>query len=213
VSTGTKDAHLLAPGDSIPSREAATMDEIVGKVSTIAENANDLITQVQGEVGSISSDARTVLANLNSLTGRQNQERIHTTLDEISRLAADAHPKINHLMDQLSALTQRADGVVGQLEPVLDHADSAIQNVDGTVADIRDPLRKDLVELQDTLQQAKSLLTNVQSIVRANDLNIDDTLENLRFTTENLNQLTDSIKQRPWSLIRIKQMKDRKVPE
>lgn len=213
VSTGTKDAHLLAPGDSIPSQEAATMDEIVGKVSTIAENANDLITQVQGEVGSISSDARTVLANLNSLTGRQNQERIHTTLDEISRLAADAHPKINHLMDQLSALTQRADGVVGQLEPVLDHADSAIQNVDGTVADMRDPLRKDLVELQDTLQQAKSLLTNVQSIVRANDLNIDDTLENLRFTTENLNQLTDSIKQRPWSLIRIKQMKDRKVPE
>ena len=101
VSTGTKDAHTSCSGRFNSIREAATMDEIVGKVSTIAENVNDLITQVQGEVGSISSDARTVLANLNSLTGRQNQERIHITLDEISRLAADAHPKINHLMDQL----------------------------------------------------------------------------------------------------------------
>jgi hypothetical protein len=29
----------------------------------------------------------------------------------------------------------------------------------------------------------------------------------------NLDELTDSVKQRPWSLIRIKQPEDRKVPK
>ena len=46
-----------------------------------------------------------------------------------------------------------------------------------------------------------------------NDFKIDDTVENLRLATENLDQLTDQLKQRPWSLIRIKQPKERKVPE
>ncbi len=73
-------------------------------------------------------------------------------------------------------------------------------------------MRKDLAELQDTLVQAKSLLANMQVIVRANDYKINDTVENLRVATDNLDQLTDSLKQRPWSLIRIKQPKDRKVP-
>jgi len=67
--------------------------------------------------------------------------------------------------------------------------------------------------LQTTLQQAKALLADVQVVVRANDYKIDDTMENLRMATDNLDQLTDSLKQRPWSLIRIKQPKERMVPQ
>jgi phospholipid/cholesterol/gamma-HCH transport system substrate-binding protein len=85
--------------------------------------------------------------------------------------------------------------------------------VNGTVTDVREPIRKDLVDLQNALQQAKALLSDMQVMVRANDYKIDDTMENLRTATDNLDQLTDSLKQRPWSLIRIKQPKDREVPK
>jgi len=206
VSTGSNDAHRIGPGGSIPSQEAVSMDELVSKVSTIADSANTLITQVQGELGSISGDARTVLANLNSLTGRPNQERISSMLEQTNRLVTDARPKIDHLMDQVSS-------VAAKLDPAVDHADKAIQNVNATVTDMRDPLRKDLTDLQVALQEAKGLLADMQVMVRANDSNIGEALENLRMTTENLNQLTNSVKQRPWSLIRIRQPQDRKVPE
>jgi len=53
----------------------------------------------------------------------------------------------------------------------------------------------------------------MQVLVRANDYKIDDTIENLRTATENLDQLTESVNQRPWSLVRIKQPEDRKVPK
>ena len=85
--------------------------------------------------------------------------------------------------------------------------------MNGTVTDVREPVRKDLAELQITLQQAKQLLNDMQVMVRANDYKIDDTVENLRVATDNLDQLTDSLKQRPWSLIRIKQPQERQVPQ
>ena len=194
VSTGANDADRIAPGQAIPSQEALTLDEIAAKVATVAGNANDLILQVQGELGGISGDAWTLLANLNSLT-------------------TDERPKINRLTDKLLALSQHADVVIAKVGPVVDHADSAIQNVNGVVEDVREPIRVDLAEVQTTLQQARNVLADMQGIMRANDFKIDDTVENLRLATDNLDQLTDQLKQRPWSLIRIKQPKERKVPE
>jgi len=63
------------------------------------------------------------------------------------------------------------------------------------------------------LQQARALLSDMQVVVRSNDYKIDDTIDNLRTATDNLDQLTEPLKQRPWSLVRIRQPKERKVPQ
>jgi ABC-type transporter Mla subunit MlaD len=114
-------------------------------------------------------------------------------------MIATDRPKIDRLTDELNALSH--------------HADETIQNVNGTVSDLHEPIRNDLTNLQSTLLQAKQLLGDLQVLVRANDYKIDDTIEHLRTATENLDELTDSVKQRPWSLIRIKQPEDRKIPK
>ena len=199
ITTGSNDAKRLAPGSSIPSQEAASLDEIAGKIAGVADNANGLITQARGELEGITSDARSLLANLNTVTGKPNQQKIQAVLDNVNGMLATERPKIDRLTDQLNTLAQ--------------HADATVQNVNGTVTDAREPLRKDLTEMQTTLQQAKALLTDIQVMVRANDYKIDDTVENLRTATDNLDQLTDSLKQRPWSLIRIRQPKEREVPQ
>jgi phospholipid/cholesterol/gamma-HCH transport system substrate-binding protein len=205
ISTGSNTARHVPPGGAIPSQDVASMDEIMAKVSTVADNANALMTQVQGEITGISGDARTVLANLNAITGKPNQKRVNAMLAQMSRMVSTDGPKIDAMLDQVSQVTAK-------LGPVVDHADGAIQNVNGTVSEIRDPLRNDLAELQTTLQEAKGLLVNMQVMVRANDSKVDETLENLRITTQNLSDLSNSVKQRPWSMIRIKQPEDRKVP-
>jgi phospholipid/cholesterol/gamma-HCH transport system substrate-binding protein len=205
ISTGSNTAQHVPPGGAIPSQDVASMDETIAKVSTVADNANAFMTQVQSELTGISGDARTVLANLNAVTGKPNQERINAMLAQMSRLVANDGPKVDSLLDQVSQVTAK-------LGPVVDHADGAIQNVNGTVSEIRAPLRNDLAELQTTSQEAKELLANMQVMVRANDSRVDETLENLRITTQNLSDLSNSVKQRPWSMIRIKQPEDRKVP-
>jgi ABC-type transporter Mla subunit MlaD len=199
ITTGSNEAKRLPPGSVIPSQEAPSLDELEGKMATVADNANGLIGQVRGELEGISGDARHLLANLNTVTGPPTQEKVQAVLNNVNGMLTTERPKIDHLTDQLNTLTA--------------HADVTIQNVNGTVTDMRDPLHKDLAELQVTLQQAKSLMGDMQVMIRANDYKIDDTVENLRVATDNLDQLTDSLKQRPWSLIRIKQPKEREMPQ
>ena len=199
ISTGSNDAKRLPPNSTVPSQEAASLDEIAGKMATVADSADALIKQAQGELDGISHDARGVLENLNNMTGAPNQRRVQMILTRIDGLLASEGPKIDRLTDQLVAVSQ--------------HADGAIKNVDGTVTELRAPLRDDLTELQKTLQEAHILIENMQVMVRANDYKINDTVENLRVAADNLSQLTDSLKQRPWSLVRIKPPMDRKVPQ
>jgi len=199
VTTGSNDARRLSPGSVIPSQEAASLDAITDKMAGVADNANELITAVRGELQGVGGDARTLLANLNTVAGKANQRKIQAALDNVNTMLATERPKIDRLTDQLNALSQ--------------HADETIQNVNGTVSDVRQPIREDLAQLQSTLLQTKQLLAEMQVLVRANDYKIDDTIDNLRMATENLGQLTESVKQQPWSLIRIKQPEDRKLPK
>ncbi len=199
ITTGTLEAKRLAPDSTIASQEAASLDEIAGKLAGVADSANTLISQAQGELNEISGNTNRLLTNLDTMTGPRNQKKVQNILDNVDRLLADERPKIDRLTEQLTKLSE--------------HADATIQNVNGTVTDLRDPMRKDLAELLVTLNQAKSLMQSMQVIVRANDDKIGDTVENLRDATDNLNQFTNSLKQRPWSLIRTKQPADRQVPK
>jgi phospholipid/cholesterol/gamma-HCH transport system substrate-binding protein len=199
ITTGSNDARRLVPGSAIPSQEVASLDEITAKLAVVADNANGLMTEVRGELKGISGDAHTLLGNLNHVTGPANQQKIQVLLDNVNAMIATERPKIDRLTDQLNTLSV--------------HADDTIQNVNHTVNDVREPLREDLAELQKTLLESKQLLADMQGVVRANDYKIDDTIENLRIATENLDELTESVKQRPWSLVRIKQPEDRKLPQ
>src|SRR5258708_25835543 len=135
-STGSVIAIRIAPGQAIPTQEVVTLEEIAAKMATVAGNANDLIVQVQGELGGISTDARALLANLNSVI-------------------TDERPKIDHIADQLLALSRHADGVVAKVGPVVDHADSAIQNVNSAIGEVREPIRVDLAAIPEHATASK----------------------------------------------------------
>ena len=199
ITTGSNDARRLVSGATIPSKESISLDEIAGKMATVADSANALITQAQGELGDITSNVHHLLANLETISGPQTQKRVQAILTNVDQLVAEERPKLQRITQQLADATQ--------------HADDTIQNVNGTVTSLHDPLLKDLAGLQDAIQQADGLLQAMQVVVRNNDSKIGDTVDNLREATDNLNQFTDSLKQRPWSLIRIKQPEDRKVPK
>ena len=199
ITTGNNEAKRLAPESPIPSQETPSLDEIAGKMVDVADNTNGLITEARGELADLNTETGTLLSNLNSLTDKPTQEKIQAALDNVNETLSEERPKISRLTDQLNTLAL--------------HSDATIQNVNGTITDARDPLRNDLTELQTTLLQTRALLGDVQTMVRANGDKFDDTVENLRTATDNLDQLTDTLKQRPFSLIRIKQPKEREVPQ
>ena len=213
ITTGTQEAPRLKAGQVIASQETVSIDDMTRKLSGIADSASDLIAQVQGELKGISGKAQTLLANLNEATGPRNRRQIAEILQEVNSMVVQQSPKIDRITDQVLLVSRDADLAIEKIGPLVDHTDATVANVNSTIDQLRDPIRQDLAQLQSTLEQAKSLIASVQTVVRGNDDNIRETIENLRVATENLDQLTNQVKQRPWSLVRIRQPKDRKVPQ
>jgi ABC-type transporter Mla subunit MlaD len=213
ITTGAQDARRLKAGQVIASEETVSIDDMARKLAGIADTAENLITQVQGELKGISGQAQTLLANLNETTGPTNRRQLAEILQRTNSLVTQQSPKIDQITDQVLLIGRDADSVISKIGPLVDHTDATVANVNSTIDQLRDPIRQDLAQLQSSMEQAKNLIASLQTVVSANDDNIHETIENLRIATENLDQLTDQVKQRPWSLVRIRQPKDRKVPQ
>ena len=213
ITTGTQDAARLPAGQVVSSEETVSIDDMARKLAGIADTAEGLIAQVQSELKGISERADTLLTNLNDVTGPANRKQIAQILQQVNSLVATQSPKIDRITDQVVLVTQNADSVIKKIGPLVDHTDATVANVNSTIDQLREPIRQDLAQLQSTMEQAKNLIASLETVVRSNDDNIHETIENLRVATENLDQLTDHVKQRPWSLVRIRQPKDRKVPQ
>jgi len=213
ITTGTEDAPRLRPGQAIASQGSVSIDEMTRKLSGIADSASDLLTQVQGALKEMNGPVQTLLANLNDATGPTNRNQVAEILQRVNALVAQQSPKLDRITEQVLVVSQDADAAIKKIGPLVDRTDGTVANVNSTLDQLRDPIRQDLAQLQSTMEQAKSLITSLQTVVRANDDNIHETMENLNVATENLDQLTDQIRQRPWSLVRIRQPKERKVPQ
>src|SRR5512133_680 len=88
ITTGSNAAKRLPADSTVTSQEAASLDEIAGKMATVADSADALIKQAQGELDGISKGAQGVLANLNNMTGEPTQRRVQTILNRVDGLLA-----------------------------------------------------------------------------------------------------------------------------
>jgi len=199
ITTGANDVPQLPPGAAIPSIETVSLDDLQRKLVALADSAQTVVVSMGADLSHIMADARPVLANLNDVTGVVNRRHVASMLANADAIIAHLPPKLDRISDEVLKLTN--------------HADATFSNADGTITALREPIQADLGELKAAIGQARTLIGSMQAVVRANSDAIHATLENLRMATDNLRDVTDSVKERPWSLIRIKQPKDRKVPE
>ena len=201
ITTGSNEAPRLAPGAVVPSQESVSINELTRRVGTVVDNANNVLLDLHREVPEIAAQLHSVLANVNTLTGADNQQQIRTVLAGIRTLVNDT------------------DAVIVSARPVLANIDQTVGNVSrtfesvrGTVDSLREPLVDDLEALHDTLDDARGVIGTVNGVVRTNQDDLAEMVRALRTASENLRTMSEQLKQRPWNLIRTTQANDRKVP-
>jgi phospholipid/cholesterol/gamma-HCH transport system substrate-binding protein len=213
IATGSNDARRLSPGEVVQSQEAVSLDEVARQFGITAKSANELVTDLRREIPALTSEARTVLANVNEITGPPNQKRIAETLAELNTMLNRESPKIAHITDQISTLAKHADSVVSSAKPIPQNVDQAVTKANNLLDEIREPLMNNLTELKDAMQQARDVLTGMQNVLGDNRPDLNETVRNLRTASENIRAMTETLKQRPWNLIRTTHPPDRKVPQ
>jgi phospholipid/cholesterol/gamma-HCH transport system substrate-binding protein len=201
ITTGSNEAPRLAPGAVVPSQESVSTSELARRVGTVVDNANNVLLDLHREIPEIAAQLHSVLDNVNTLTGRENQQQIRTVLAGVRTLVNDT------------------DAVVVSAKPLMANIDQTVGNVSrtfdsvrGTVDALREPLVDDLKALHDTLEDARGAIGSVQDVVRTNEDDFAETMRALRTASENLRTMTEQLKARPWNLIRTTQSNDRKVP-
>jgi phospholipid/cholesterol/gamma-HCH transport system substrate-binding protein len=213
ISTGSNEAPRLAAGAVVPSQETMSLDELQRKLGVLADSTQSTLTTVGTDINNLTGDGRHLLANLNDITGTTNRKHIANVISNTDTMIADLSPQLKQISGQALKLTKDADDLVAKMGPAIDNANATISNANQTITAFREPGQADLAELQKTLVETRGLIRDLQVVVRANAQNTTYTIENLRMITDNLNDLTESVKERPWSLVRIKQPKNREVPK
>jgi phospholipid/cholesterol/gamma-HCH transport system substrate-binding protein len=198
LAGGSNSARRLDPGEVVPSQETIGMNEVAARLATLADSANDVMTLLKDEVPAIAGEARAVLANFGEISGPTNQKHVEAILAELNTMVRRESPKIADITERITALTGHADELVG--------------SVSTTVDAVREPLTRDLAELQRTLENARALIDSVRSVVGDNEDDIHQTVQSLRTASDNVRLLSETLKERPWNLIRTTQPPDRKVP-
>lgn len=198
ITTGANDAPRLAASAVIPSQESISLDEMERKVAALSDSAQNTLTSAQTDLNNVTGDARHLLGNLNTVTGKTNQRHVAAILSNADTTVAQLSSKTGPTIDNLNA--------------TVTNANATVTNANGTITALREPMQSDLIELRRTLEEAHQLVGNFDLLLRTNRQNITYTFQNIRMATDNLNDLTESVKERPWSLVRIRQPEDRKVP-
>ena len=212
ITTGTNRARRLPAGAAIPSAEAVSLDDVAKQVSAIVPTVQSTLQDVQKDIDQLTGDARIVLANVQSMTGPQNQRNISLLLAHARELLDKESPRIDSVLQNLERASLQAYDALTEAHTAARTANDTFANANRTIDEIRDPVKTNLAELQRTMTDARRLIADLSTVVSANRHNIDDTLENFRVASENLRELTASVKQRPWALIRGKPSPDRAVP-
>jgi ABC-type transporter Mla subunit MlaD len=197
----------------VPSQESVGAEEITARLAAAADSANELLAILKQEVPAVTGEARAVLANFRQMSGTKNQKQIETILTELNAMVRRESPKIAGITERIGVLTGHADDLVLSVKPLVVNLDDTVTNISNTVDAVREPLTRDLAELQRALESAGALIDSVQRMVGDNESDIHSMVRSLRRAADNVRLLTETLKERPWNLIRTSQPPDRKVPQ
>jgi len=212
VSPGTREAPLLTPGSEIQATEIVQLADVFNNVNDVTVNANKLVNDLDDRVLALSDNANLMISNVNSVLNAENRRRLNSVLMNADDMLAESRPHFAATMENLDAASKK-------LSPAIEHADATVNNanvlaghMDSMVQEDRKEIHETLLRLQNSLSDTQRLVNNLDNALEMNRANLDETLENVRAVTENLKQFSETLKQRPYSLVRVKTQKDRTPP-
>jgi phospholipid/cholesterol/gamma-HCH transport system substrate-binding protein len=212
ISAGTRDAAELPPGSEIPTVEIVQLADVFNNVNAITLNATKLVNDLDDRVLALSDNANLLIKNLNEVVSPENKEHFSSVLANSDGMLKESRPHMEKTLANLETASGKVAPSIDNLNVTIGKANKLTDHLDGVVVENRKEIHDTLLRLQASLADAERMINDLDDTMGANRGNLDETLENIRATSENLKQFTDTLKQHPYSLIRIKAEKDRLPP-
>jgi phospholipid/cholesterol/gamma-HCH transport system substrate-binding protein len=209
LTTGTRQAPLAPPGSVVRSAESMSFSDLGDMVGDL----QPMVRQVLQKLNQRLDELQVTVARTNDLLNDENRAHVSAALSNVNGMLAEDRPRIKATLDNVQTASARLTPLLDDLKKTMGQANDALGHIDAVVLENRQDLRSSVVELRQTLLTASAVLDQLDRTLDYNTGNIDQILENVRVTTQHLKDLTESLKRRPYTLIRAVNPKERKPGE
>lgn len=209
IAAGSPDAPPAPAGSVLPSKEFFGIAQLADTLETLSPEAKKLLENLNQRV----EELQVTVARVNDLINDQNRANVARSLETTRGMLEENRPVLRRTMANIEDVSVKAKPLMDDLRKAIADANGSIEKIDAMIGENREDIRKAIVQLRQTLTSASSALDQMDRTLVYNAENIDEILENIRLTTENLKQFTDTIKARPYTLIRSSSPPERKPGE
>jgi phospholipid/cholesterol/gamma-HCH transport system substrate-binding protein len=198
IVPGSEKAALAPAGAILPSDPYVDFNAITAKINDLAPQAQELLKTLNDRA----SEVKVTLARVNDLLNDSNRANLSATLAETRGMIAENRSSVKSTVQNLNSASQKLEPLLQDLRKTSAQANEALNHIDSLVGENRADIRKAVVELRQSLTTVTDLTGRLDQTLDVNSENIDELLENLRHVSQNLKEFTNTIKTRPYTLIR-----------
>lgn len=198
IMPGSKAAPRAPAGSVLKSTEYVGFSDIEAQLNELGPKAKELLGNLNDRV----MELQVTVARVNDLLNDRNRANVSASLSNARGMLEENRPALRSTMSHVNEATAKLAPLMDDFKKTVAQAKEALNHVDAVVTENRPDLRESIVELRKALANADTLTDQLNSTLDTNSGNIDDIIENMRHASENLKQFTETIKTRPYTLLR-----------
>jgi phospholipid/cholesterol/gamma-HCH transport system substrate-binding protein len=209
IFPGGAQAALAPSGSLLQSDPYVDFNALTAQINDLAPQAKQLIQSLNERV----TDLKVTVARVNDLLNDRNRENLSATLANTRGMLEENRPEIKSTIQHFNAASQKIEPLLQDIHKTLEQANKSLDQIDQVLGENRADVRQAVIELRKSLTTLTDITGQVNQTLDVNSENIDELLDNFRRVSENLKEFTDTIKKRPYTLIRATNPTDHKPGE
>jgi phospholipid/cholesterol/gamma-HCH transport system substrate-binding protein len=206
---GSEKAALAPAGTALQSEPYVDFNALTARINDIAPRAQQLLITLNDRA----TELKVTVDRVNDLLNDQNRANLAGTLAETRGMIAENRAPVKSTLQHLNTATEKLDPLLQDLRKTSAQANETLSHVDSLIGENRADIREAIIELRKSLTTIDDLTSRLDQTLDVNSENIDELLENLRHVSQNLKEFTNTIKTRPYTLIRSNNPREHKTGE
>ncbi|MGB9466786.1 MAG: MlaD family protein [Candidatus Acidiferrum sp.] len=197
------------PGSLLPSDAYVDFNALTAQINDLAPQAKQLIQSLNDRA----TDLKVTVDRVNDLLSAQNRANLSATLADTRGMIEENRPEIKSTVQHLNTVSQKIEPLLQDLHKTSEQANKALDRIDEVLGENRADVRQSVIELRKSLTTLTDITGRLDQTLDVNTENIDELLDNFRRVSQNLKEFTDTIKKRPYTLIRATNPREHKPGE
>ncbi len=198
VYPGSPQAAAAPAGSLLPSDNYVDFNALTEQINNLAPHAQQLIETLNARA----TELKVTLDRVDDLMNAQNRANLSVTLAQTRGLVTDSRPQVHSALQHVNDLSEKLGPLIDDLKKTSGQANEVLAHIDSAIGETQPDVRKAIADLRVTLKSVNELTGQLDQTLDVNSENIDQLLDNLLHVTENLKEFTETIKMRPYTLIR-----------